>query len=866
MQVFCDISFSASSPFLSAVWGLLWCAALLCYSNIMNLLRFQKPSRYINREWNAVHREGALRIALCFPDVYEIGMSHLGLKILYEILNSMEGVSAERVFAPWPDMEDYLRNNGQLLRSLESKRPLRDFEIIGFSLQYELAITSVLSMLDLGGVPVLREERQGLPLVIAGGPCTVNPVPFNKFFDALFIGEAEYTIKDLVDTVRDWKSNGDGKRESLLKALSLIPGFYVPGISSSVKRVIVHDLEDAPYPLKPVVAHQAVHDRLNIEISRGCPMGCRFCQAGMIYRPVRERSVRRILEIAESSLPLTGYEEVSFTSLSAGDYSNLALLLGEFNRRFSPSHIALSLPSLRIKAVKKEILRLLKAERKTGFTIAPEAGTERLRAIINKDFNDEDYERALRELFEEGWLNLKLYFMIGLPEETAEDLDGIINMSLKALHIAKRYTKRFVNISVSVSPFIPKPHTPFQWCTQMELEELKRRNNYLKEVLRGRGFNFREHNPEMSLIEAIISRGNEEVGELIYQVWRRGARLEAWGEFFDFSNWLRAMDSTGIDGISLATLPYKEASFPWDIVDTGIDRDFLLREYRRATEASRTPGCDRICSACGLNCTEVRDQKSEVRKWKSEIQASEIALEAPIRPLSSGQPSFLLRLRAEFSKQGVLKYLGHLELSRLIERALRRANIPLSYSGGFHPMPRISFGPALPVGVEGLREYFDMIVDSCIIKQHRGHTHQEKLLLHWLSVINHVLPEDIRLNKLFVVPLKGESLSSFIKGYEYLLKINPGQLRKRVESNLNKLMQTDGHPGKSLLRDFSITDNGIRLLFIDRDSGEKVKIMDFIKAIGIDLHEDMEIIRTGLFGVVDGELVSPDEVGIKNAE
>ncbi len=852
----------------------------------MNLLQFQKPSRYINREWNSIHRNGSIKIALCFPDVYEIGMSHLGLKILYEILNSMDDVSAERVFAPWPDMEGYLKAEGHYLSSLEGKRPIKEFDIIGFSLQYELSITTVLNMLSLGGVPVLKQERKGLPLVIAGGPCTVNPSPFGKFFDALFIGEAEYSIKELIDTVKKWKEYGDGNRESLLKSISGIKGFYVPGVSSSVKRVVVEDLNNAPYPVRPVVAHQAIHDRLNIEISRGCPKGCRFCQAGMIYRPVRERSVDKIIEIAERSLSFTGYEEVSFTSLSAGDYSELSVLFQKFINRFKDSHIALSLPSLRVGAINREILQAIKSERKTGFTIAPEAGTERLRAVINKELNDEDYERALRVLFEEGWLNLKLYFMIGLPGETEEDLDGIIKMSLRALSIAKRYTKKFVNISVGVSPFIPKPHTPFQWCPQMGLEELKRRNNYLRGVLRKKGFNYRDHAPEMSLIEAMISRGNEEVGELIYQAWRLGARLEAWSEFFDFSRWLRAMDSTGIDGISMAGQSYKEdALFPWDIVDTGIDKNFLFKEYSRATQGMRTPGCERLCSACGLKCTDIRGRRSEVQERKSENLSLGVSQSPDI---SLKRPTSVICMRAEFSKTGELKYLSHLELSRLIERALRRANIPFSYTEGFHPTPRISFGPALPVGVEGLREYFDMVVDSCIIKQglrdiqRPGSPENRQIflgaspadgqfnkalsptaLLPCCSVINNVLPEDIRLNKLFLIPLKSESLSSFIKGYEYLLRINSEQLRKGIEANLNKLRDNDGYP---MLRDFSITDNGIRLLLLDRDNSEKVKIMDFIRAAGIELHEGIEIIRTGLFGVVNGELVSPEEAGIKNAE
>ncbi len=796
----------------------------------VNFALFRKPGRYIDGEINVIRKEGAVKVALCFPDTYEIGMSHLGFRILYSIINSIPYASAERVYAPWTDFESYLRRNGIPLASLENRRPLRDFDIVGFTLQYELSYTNILNMLDLGGIPVKSGDRgDDYPVVIAGGPCAVNPLPLEPFIDAFVIGDGEEVIKEILSV---FSGGGGGGKETLLKGLSGVEGVYVPAVhdvdKQRIRRRIIKDLDDAAFPDAPVLPYTSiVHDRAVVEIARGCAKGCRFCQAGMIYRPVRERSLENVLSLSEKCILNTGYEEISFTSLSTGDYSSLLPLVRGFNRLFSGRHTSVSLPSLRVGSINRELLEEIKSVRRTGFTIAPEAGTARLREVINKDFTDAEYEETLEQLFSGGWHNLKLYFMTGLPTETMADVNGLIDMAVRASKKGREITGRRVNINAGISAFVPKAHTPFQWTGQAPLRELREKQDYIRRAFRKRGINFKGQHVEHSLLEAVFSRADRQGALLLEAAWRLGCRFDGWSELFDFDRWVRASEKTGIDLPEYASRAFDPGEdLPWDFIDTGISKEFLKSEYRKAVHGKASSGCMTACCACGLECN------GPGRRPRAPDLRSSTRSHRPVH--RSPQPP-ACRMRVRFSKTGDMRYLSHSELMTAVLRAVRRASIPVAYSAGFHPHPKISFGPALPVGVEGLNEFFDIELTVPLKPA------------DFISMLNRRLPEGLEVLGTALIGMSEKALSSIFSRYEYEIRIDAAR-RKHISSFMDSQSRPVSRDNnktvdiRPVVEKAEIRGDTLRLVLVDTD-GVKARLQEILREM---LRADEEEIRSAL--------------------
>lgn len=572
------------------------------------LLRVKNPAWYSGGELNSVVKERETvktRFAFCFPDLYDVAMSHLGIKILYDILNQRQDIWCERVCAPAPDMEALMREKNIPLFGLESRDAIKDFDFIGFTLQYELSYTNVLNMLDLAGLPVLASERtEDMPVVIAGGPCTVNPEPMADFIDLFNIGEGEETLLQLVDL---WQAC-EGNKKRFLEEADKLESCYVPAIhdrNKKVRRRIIKDLDKAPYPEKLIVPNtKVIHDRISMEIMRGCIRGCRFCQAGMIYRPFRQKTPEVMLENIKKLCASTGYDEISLTSLSSSDYEKLPEFADMLLDYCTPKKINLALPSLRIDNFSEQLLQKLKAVRSSGLTFAPEAGTQRLRDAINKNITEEDIFESCRIAFNGGTSAVKLYFMIGLPTETDEDILGIADLAQRIVdyyyQLKPKKGGRGVSVTISLSTFVPKPFTPFQWEPQIGLEEIHRRQQLLKNAIRSRKITLHYHEGKTSVLEGVFSRGNRSLGKLLLKAWEKGCILDAWDEHFKYDLWKEAMAECNIRVEDYAGRRYEyDEDLPWDVIDCGITKAFLIREARLAYENKTSPNCKQQCLGCG---------------------------------------------------------------------------------------------------------------------------------------------------------------------------------------------------------------------------------------------------------------------------
>lgn len=790
------------------------------------LQHVQKPGQYLGNEVNSYHKDfkqTPIRVALIFPDAYEMGMSHNGLKILYEILNRMPNVVAERCFAPLHDMEEQLRKNNIPLFGLESKTPLKEFDIIGISLPYELTFTNAINILDLAQIPVWQKDRQAHhPLVLAGGTQSYNPEPMADFFDAIAIGDGEELIVDVINTVLEWKQHHSidlisentnaASKETLHSELSKITGIYIPHYFEPtykidgtldnikplkpdyphVKKRVVQDLNAQIYPAKQVVPNiKLIHDRIGIEIQRGCTRMCRFCQAGYIERPTRQRDPETVLKIADEALKNTGMQEISLLSLSAGDYQTIVPTMKELNRRYKNDKVSISVPATRTETLTPEMINEIKQVRMTGFTIAPEAGSARMRRVINKGNEVDDLLKACRNAFSAGYKLIKFYYMCGLPFERDEDVVNIANETYEALKIGREY-RRDIKINVSVSSLVPKPFTPFQWEPQMTVEETHRKHQLIRQALPDRALNFKHHDAEMSFLEGIFARGDRRLSHAIYQAFKKGCRFDQWSEHFHYDTWLQTFKDCDVDVDFYTTRRRdKDEVLPWDHLFVQMQKSWLWNEYKKAAQEAFVADCslEKCASFCGVcdfktikNKVYVIDEKPVAakkgnREWYGrfgQIQDQPQAKNPHQEPLDFDSH---FKLRVKFEKKDYASLSGHLELMEMIKRAIMRNRIPVAYSEGFHPQMKLAMGMALSLGVESSCEYFDLKLK------------QKVQIDDFIEKMNIALPQGLNLLEAEYIDLRSPSIYVETRSVDYQIQFPDTVSEQKLSELKENLVQ-----------------------------------------------------------------------------
>ncbi len=773
------------------------------YSSIFSLV--QKPSRYIGGEWNTVRRDAefqnkSVSVCLCFPDLYETGFANTGIEILYRVVNRRENAYAERAYAADSDLASILREKGWPLFSLETRMPIRDFDIVGFGLPYELCFTNILEMLDLAQIPLLAKDRtEEHALVIGGGPCVINPEPLADFFDGFVIGDGEDIIGEITDCVGLWKKKG-GTRQELLKSLAAIEGFYVPslyevkyfsdgrvesvnpkmeGVPKAVayRRSSLSRREDGDpsFPTAPVVPFvQTVHDRLNVEIQRGCPWRCRFCQAGFSYRPYRERSKDELLEIVEEGLRRTGYDAVTLAGLSAADHTEIVPLLQQLSEKLTPRKISIGLPSTRADRFTLALAEVLQAVRRQSVTFAPEGGSERMRRVIRKELQESEVRETLRLAKEHGWKSVKLYFMYGLPTENQEDLDGIVKLVADS-----NKTNRGLSLTLTLSPFVPKPHTPFQWHPQERLEILITKLKDLRKRITGQ---IRAHGLEQIVVEGVLSRGDRRCGELLLKAWKMGSKFDEWSERFKFDLWQKVFEETGLTPEFYC---YRERTqeeiLPWEHIQGGPEKRALWNDYQTSLK-----------------------QAAETVPEKPHLKNRPAV--APGRTVVVPAKSSVQRLRFRMTRHGDVRFLSHLEQIEMVRRMVRRAEMPMTYTAGFHPQMKASFGPAISVGYESECELFDLELTERLEPQQA-----------W-DRISAQVPEGFAISKASRVPIFFPSLESLLNRVEYNIQVPAELLNKngaelehelknflaREELFLEKIKKKAGQADKKIQMDLKL--------------------------------------------------------------